>query len=676
MTRSSPARQALFLGLAVLTVFGLALWAPFIYDDTSFMIKNPDVTGPWPGVMQWLASPLINTTEYEPLGILVHRFLYALGGERVFVYRLSSLLLHWANAVLVLLLYRRLLGEKSLYFWAALLFALFPAHTEVLAISTFKKHLLVAFFGLLMLHLQERRSWPEPLRLACCWSALGLAMLAKESALILPALGAAVSIAASADWRRRLKEDALLYAGFGFMCLALVAWRTFGIPRTLTHLPGGTLTTHLLTSGKCLLWYLRELFLPVGLCQEHTLAPAGELLAPASLAIAGGLAALIALGVSLWRRDRLLGLSLAWCVVTLAPFLNLVPYLNLSLVANRYLYLAAAGFFLGAARLAGRIPPIRLTPRLALVPLSACALALFYGGVAMAHLGRYSDTLDLWSHTVRCAPGHARGHMILGDAYRERLRFDEAASEYRKAIRLFRPYVYTDAHAALASVYAQTGRPREAAKIMAAICHGRPFPANFSAAGVFWAMAGENGKALAAFEQALRLAPHDGSALLNIGVHRFEAGRLDLAEGFAGEAAGVPETRPEGWGLLGKIYEKQGRKAKARAAFEASLALNPLQADLIGRLARLYAEGGQAPKGAVLYDRLVAALEERLAILRASNRSAQDAGIEYATALSLQAARLERKAFLAPAANHNLNTTRPHNIHRRKATLSATQPGG
>ena len=117
-TWSTPKQQTLYLGLAIFVVFGLALWAPFIYDDLAFMIKNPDVTGPWQGWTQWLANPLRGTTEYEPLGILVHRFLFMLGGKHVFVYRFSSLLLHWANAVLILFLYRRLIGSKSICFWA------------------------------------------------------------------------------------------------------------------------------------------------------------------------------------------------------------------------------------------------------------------------------------------------------------------------------------------------------------------------------------------------------------------------------------------------------------------------------------------------------------------------------------------------------------------------------
>ena len=212
------AYQAVFLGALIGLVFGLSLWAPFVYDDVAFILKDRSVTGPWLGFGHWLLSPLSATTEYEPLVTLIHRLIYGMAAGRPFPYRLTSLLLHWGNAVLVLALYRRLLGEGKYYFWAAVLFTLYPAHTETLVVSTFKKHLLVSFFGLILIHFQEWRTLARPWRWGVCCLAMTLALLSKESALILPPLCLLLSLGTCPQWRQRLKEDAGLYAGLTIVC--------------------------------------------------------------------------------------------------------------------------------------------------------------------------------------------------------------------------------------------------------------------------------------------------------------------------------------------------------------------------------------------------------------------------------------------------------------------------
>ena len=159
-------------------------------------------------------------------------------------------------------------------------------------------------------------------------------------------------------------------------------------------------------------------------------------------------------------------------------------------------------------------------------------------------------------------------------------------------------------------------------------------------------MAGKQDKALASFEQALRLAPGNGNSLLNIATLHFELGRFNLAERFGNQAASVPENRYSALALLGKIYEKQGHKVKARAAFEESLAMSPLQPEVIRRLSRLYIAGGETPKALILYDVLIADLDVSATALLKPNRSDKDAGPGKAMALALESARRERKLIL------------------------------
>src|SRR5258708_6444009 len=147
MTAKSNRSARWAAALLLLVGFGVLFWAPIAYDDAGLIFRNPLVVGPWPGWRAFLLGTYF-LGEYEPVNFLLHRLLWSGGGSDVFLYRLTSFALHVANAALAFRLYRRLLGAPVTAWWTALLVALYPGHAEVLAISMFKKHLLVAFFSM------------------------------------------------------------------------------------------------------------------------------------------------------------------------------------------------------------------------------------------------------------------------------------------------------------------------------------------------------------------------------------------------------------------------------------------------------------------------------------------------------------------------------------------------
>ena len=642
--------QSLLLGLAIFVVFGLSLWSRFLYDDMVFLIKNIQVTGPWLGWRAWITAGLAHGPgEYEPLLTLIHRVLYSIGGQRPFLYRLTSLLMHWANAVLIMLIYRRLLGPKSAYFWAALLFALYPAHTEVLAISTFKKHLLVSFFGFLMLTIQEQRTLALPWRAMACSTALLLGLMSKDSAFILPPLCLAVSLGSARDWRKRLKEDRFFYAGLLAVCLGFIAWRAAVVPRSIQPLVGESWGLHLLTSGKCLLWYLWQLLTPLQLCQESSLSPVAAILSRQGLLVATGLIETVILVLMIWRRDRICGVAAAWCGLTLAPFLNIVPFLNLSLVANRYLYLASAGFFLGVGRLLDRLgAKARFGRNLPAAAMIAVFAGLFYAALGMNNLALYSDPLDLWSHTIQCAPDHPRGYTGLGAAYYDRGQYEQAASNLERALELFRKYPDTSAYVFmtylnLTAAYGKIGRLDDAIRISKEQLRVYPNSVAHSNLGIVQLMHGDSKQALPHLEEALRQDPRNGDALMNLGLYYYANGKNSLAEQLWLTARSLPDYRIPTLDLLGALYLRQGRDEKARPIYEELLAQNSFQLEAVGHLARLYKKKGQAERGRALYDRTIAQLERQISSLKGMDT---DASLQQAAQENLVYVRRERDNFL------------------------------
>lgn len=552
----------LLLGGAVFSVFGLAFWAPFIYDDVVFLLNYPEVTGPWGGVKHWLLTPLLSSGEYEPLPTLFNRLIFTLFGIQTWPYRLGSLALHWLNACLFYLLGRRLLAASAPALLAALVFALYPGHVELMAIATFKKHLLVFFFAMVLLALQSRRSLPEPARLAGCWTALTLALLCKESALLLPAIALLFGPLTEDKNSRGPRRDVVLYGGMAVLCLAFIFFRSWVLPRQIPPLQTG-LGAHLLTSGKCLLWYLAQLVLPVSLCQEHSFSPVPAVLSPQGLLVAGGLTLAGAGACWLWRSERLAGAAAAWICLSLAPFINLLPFANFSLIANRYLYMASAAFALVLGSLFRRLPAARLG---GLSPAAwlCVVLALIYSSTAMTALARYSDPIELWSHTVGCAPLNPRGYIGLGSALRAKGRLPEAEKALRRSIELAPDYYAAWGRLQLAEVLAGTGRQDEAL----ALAQGQLAHEPWAARGIIGALLMNRGKfseALPFLEVAHRMWPESGETAIILGRCYLELNELDQAERVWTAALSRPTQRLEALHWLEALALKRGRPGKASA---------------------------------------------------------------------------------------------------------------
>lgn len=601
--RPGPARDPAFfhflvLGAAVLIVFGLALWAPFLYDDIVFLRDYSEVTGPWQGVRHWFLTPLLDTREYEPLPVLFHRLLFIVAGDKPWPYRLANLALHWLNVGLFYFLARRLLASPGAAFLSAMVFALYPGHVEIMAVATFKKHLLVFFFAMIVLHLQDARFFSSWVARAGCWSALALALLCKESALMIPAVAWFFHGA-----RRR---DAVLYGGMAFLCVAYIVFRMTVMPRYSYPLQMG-LVAHVLTSGKCLLWYLAQLVLPLGLCQEQSLTPVSAVFSLQGLGIAVGLSLAAAALSWLWRKREVAGLAGVWVVLSLAPFLNLLPFVNLSLVANRYLYMASAAFALGLG-FVFRCLALQRRGRGSLAILAGAVLCLFYVSTSMAALARYSDPVELWTRTTACAPENPRGYSGLASALRQQGRLEEAEAALRRAAALSPESYAAWTNLQLAEVLAGLGREEEALALARRQLGREPWMAR----GVIGALLmgrGEYAQARPFLEEAYRRGPESPEVAVSLGECYFKLKEWDLAENVWAKALVYPAHRLQVLSWLGILALEQGQLGKAEGFYEQAAALEPRSMATAWQLAQIRRLVGDWEGGRRALETLVAALE-------------------------------------------------------------------
>lgn len=597
------------LGLLIALLYSVPLLAPLVYDDITLIQHNPLVMGPWPGWRAFLGYTYSEMIEYEPLVAFIHWVLARLH-RGVELFRLSNLFLHWLNAVLILRVFRRLLGEEKPALVAAILFALFPAHTEILAIATFKKHLLVSACALGVVELQAAAGpWTARLAAACVLQAL--ALLSKESALLIPIFVGLVGLAGPAESARRDPSRRLIFpAALAMVAGVYVLFRLFLLPRLYPSPLTGDWILHGITSAKCLFWSLSQMLWPWDLCLEHTVLPVASWTEPEAWLLLAGLAVLGETLRRLWRSDRVAALGLSWSVLFLLPFINLVPFLNFSLVSNRYLYMSSAGFFLLVLRAFQRFAAARPGQSAALT-LAAAPVVIAYGLMDLVIMSRFADPLSLWGDTALCAPANPRARTGLALALLEHKLFGRAEFEFKKALDLNPGFSVP--RLGLASLYARTDRLDEAVAIVEDELKRKPSAFVYTSLGIYLLQAERAEAALAAYRKALEFEPGAPQHLIGCGLSHLSLKQFDEAEDALLTAALSEDFKPTSFKFLGEIYAKRGKLDTAVLLYERSLALSPHQPDAAVNLAKLYRRRNQPGKAREVLRSLLARLERSMA---------------------------------------------------------------
>ncbi|MCI0650983.1 MAG: tetratricopeptide repeat protein [Planctomycetes bacterium] len=444
------------LGAAIVAAVICTYWpirdGDFVFDDEKFVAKN----GPlWAegGVdfnIFGAASSEEARANVRPLRFLSYkldvwltRWWFGEGERRTIFFHAQNILLHAANALLILALARGLLGP-AVPIWvpaaAALAFALHPVHTESVAYISGRRDVLFLFFYLLALLVYLRAR--APLDLGGGMAVLGLfiaALLAKEMAITLPAALLAVEwLAAARDGTRARLPWALLLAviGAGLVMAAVV----LGPQEMGGKTPpwGGTVANAVVTSARAQIHYLGLLLYPHPLTVDYSFdafpASAGLLSPPSGLAAIAAIGALIAGAAWLIRRGTpWVGVGILFFFAALLPVAQIVPHPER--MAEHFLYLPSIGFLCAAGGIAApwaaRAP---WTFRIALV-----VLLLAWAAATRERIADWRSSYSLWKSAVAVAPRCARAQFALAYAAREAGRPDEAIRGFTRAIELLEP---------------------------------------------------------------------------------------------------------------------------------------------------------------------------------------------------------------------------------------------
>jgi protein O-mannosyl-transferase len=541
----------------------------FVYDDEPQILKNLAIQH-WRYVPQYFTShvwagiyPNSTGNYYRPLFLLWLRLNYALFGATPTGWHATSILCHVVATYLVFRLVEQLTAERFVAFASALLFGLHPVHVENVAwISGVTDPLMACFvLGSCLAFLKFRVSRKAP-ALAVSLGSFALAMLSKETAIVLPLFIFALALVNRSDAfdvsGMPQKITTALRATVPFILLSLIylglRYHALG---SLAHSTISISWTEVFLTWPSVLWfYARHLILPLHLSEFYSLnyvsrADVLLVLWPLLLLLAVGLVC-YSLIRSFARKDVAM-FALALILLPLLPVLDLRSLTVGDIVHDRYLYLPSVGFVL---LLALSIPALqnlfggRLRLILPAALLGTVSLA-FAAGTFIEQTPWTSDIL-LYTRGTQSAPDNLTVRDNLANALFQANQPERAISLYLDVLKQNPNFWRSNYN--LGFVYYKIG--------------------NFPDAEQF-------------LRHAILIDGTDSDQYIYLALVELRLNRLSEADANARQAiARNPQARGYHY-ILGLIEESERDRPAAIAAFRAELAEHPDNAPALAELQKL-----------------------------------------------------------------------------------------
>lgn len=603
-------------------VYCNTLFNDFVYDDNYQVLDNP-----WIKDMRFLPEVFsksvwsflpgsVTSNYYRPLMHVGYSLSYQLFGLRPMGFHLINILFNAGVTVLVFLIITMLLREQGPHaspsrisppFIAALLFAVHPIHTEAVAWVAGFPELSFTFFCLLSFYCYLRSTGGFNRQYVFSVASFSLAVLSKETALMLPVILAAYDIAfqpaSFASGRGRMKAGHYVrryipYLLIGLVYLALRVHALGGLAPQRSH-PDLSASQYIINVFPLFGQYIEKIFFPFNLNAFHVFHPIGSLFETKGIVSLVVVVVFFALAGVVRKKNRTAFFGIFWIVVPLLPVLY-IPGVGDNTFAERYLYLPSFGFALLLALLISSLR--NNAPRWAagFAGLSFVLAGLCCAGTAYRNT-IWKDDFSLFSDTVKKSPDGALPHNNLGSAYRDRGMLDRAIEQYQIAMKL-EPYS-PDAYNNLGVAYRDKGMLDKAMEQFQIALRLRPDYAEGrnNLGTVYWDK-GMPDKALEQYRIALSIKPDYAKAHNNLGMAYRSMGMIDKATEEYEIALRMKPDLADIHNNLGVIYRDRGQLDEAAARYRAALKLKPGYADAHNNLGVVYRDKGMIDKAMEEYQ--------------------------------------------------------------------------
>jgi protein O-mannosyl-transferase len=538
----------LLLVAATLAFYNPIIHNRFIdFDDSSYILKNFQVqSGLTWDTVKW-SFTTFREGNWHPLTWLSHALDYQIFDLNPAGHHYTNLLLHAVNAVLLFLLLRQATGVAWPSLIVGALFALHPVNVESVAWAAERKNVLSMVFFLLALHAYDRyaRTGRRYLYLlvTICF-ALGL--MAKPQIVTLPfvlllwdywplqRIGARSAADGSHAPSTPRSFRYLVWEKFPLFILAaadsvvtMLAQRAGNAVRTVTEV---SLSARLENVFISYVRYIGKALWPSRFAAMYP-RPANSL--PAWQAVgAVVLLLLISALVLRWRDRRYLPVGWFWFLGTLVPMIGIIT-VGEQTMADRYAYLPFIGLFVAIVWI---LDAVASEHRIAVVWRVGVALLVVFvlGCLTNRQLGYWHDDETLWRHALSVTERNYMAHNNLAIALAKQGRSEEAVVQFQAATALHK--YPPDQVLKLAFYELRVGHPQEAIEESGAVLRASADPVDPKLQSAAWGEIGQAHLQLRQYDQAaecyqnaLRLNPENGMALMGSGLLALRQGKSELA---------------------------------------------------------------------------------------------------------------------------------------------------
>ena len=432
-------KLCLFLGILSLVVYANTLKNGFVLDDDSAITENTIVSKGVSAIPEILSTPyrrgyfVTSNDLYRPLSLVLFAAEYSAFEKNPMPYHFFTILI-FAGCVILLFLFLDKLFERKrtgLAFMAALLFALHPIHTEVVANIKSCDELLCFFFAFLSLnifvkYMQEGKMTQLLLGCACFF----LSMLSKETVITMRAViplifffylnndkkrstYITVSVFIVAAIALAIRFSVL--SAYGANGMSDIDFADNGLAlKTLA--PSSRIATAVLILGD----YLKLLFVPYPLVSDYAYATI-PFVTFANIGVLLSLAAYLFLGVFAimrFMKDKKdpYAFAIFFFLVPISLFSNII-FLIGSTMAERFLFFSSVGFCLAVALVLEKLAKNDDVLSMVKKPLIAGILipvGLIYAGITINRNSDWLDNYTLYSTDVKHSSNSAKLNYFVG----------------------------------------------------------------------------------------------------------------------------------------------------------------------------------------------------------------------------------------------------------------------
>ncbi|HMP90196.1 MAG TPA: tetratricopeptide repeat protein [Kiritimatiellia bacterium] len=425
---------AMLLTAVTLAVYYPVFSAGFIWDDDVHFTAN-DAVRRWKGIFDiWTTR----SAAYYPLVLTTGWALHKMVGFNPAVFHTVTLLLHVANALLLVAILRRF-DIRGAWF-AGFLFALHPIQVESVAWVSELKNTQSAFFLFLsVLYLQRAGFFSHSIlsgntQRIWYWGAVVLfilAILSKTSVVMAP-----VVLVALVWWKRGIRRWMDVDGLFPFFIVAVLAsgWTVWeqrynsgahGFEWSLS------IFERIALAGQVFWFYIGKLAWPFNQMFIYPRwNPASSIMSYLPFLLA------VACGIILWlkrqSRGRVPGLILFGYAAMLFPVMGFfnVYFMRYSWVADHFVYLPAIFWFAGAGLILAWLD----SKQRMIAMVLACLVVTTLGYHSHRHVRTFHDQESLWRAAISSNPTAWMAYNNLGSILRARGDRDGARALYEKAL--------------------------------------------------------------------------------------------------------------------------------------------------------------------------------------------------------------------------------------------------